>query len=163
LSLFLLLFTKILDHNLKGVEHREFRHGDDQQMTQRLEQEAAQFKDQHVRSSEKYTQGAAPSVAGEHIHHHVHETIQPIVQKETIEPHVIHTVVPVHEVHHNAPQHHSASGLPAVSMADFKKQGGALTGREERYDGFEGEPRSIGKSLGGGVESTSAGVRDTPI
>lgn len=34
-------------------------------------------------------------------------------------------------------------------MADFKKQGGSLTGREERYDGFEGEPRAIGGALGG--------------
>ena len=35
-------------------------------------------------------------------------------------------------------------------MADFKKQGGSLSGREERYDGFEGEPRGVGSSLGGG-------------
>jgi len=34
-------------------------------------------------------------------------------------------------------------------MADFKKQGGVLTGREERYDGFEGEPRSVGGALAG--------------
>lgn len=34
-------------------------------------------------------------------------------------------------------------------MADFKKQGGTLSGREERYDGFEGEPRAVGSSLGG--------------
>ena len=56
----------------------------------------------------------------------------------------MHTTVPIHEVHHNAAQHHTASALPAVSMADFKKQGGVLTGREERYDGFQGEPRAIG-------------------
>ena len=41
-------------------------------------------------------------------------------------------------------------------MADFKKQGGSLTGREERYDGFEGEPRAVGSSLGGG--SSTAGT-----
>lgn len=35
-------------------------------------------------------------------------------------------------------------------MADFKKQGGSLTGREERYDGFEGEPRAVAGALGGG-------------
>ncbi len=34
-------------------------------------------------------------------------------------------------------------------MADFKKQGGSLAGREERYDGFEGEPRAVGGALGG--------------
>lgn len=57
--------------------------------------------------------------------------------------------MPIHEIHENEPKHHSATALPAVSMADFKKQGGSLTGREERYDGFEGEPRAVGSSLGG--------------
>jgi len=34
-------------------------------------------------------------------------------------------------------------------MGDYKKQGGALSGRGERYDGFEGEPRNIGGALSG--------------
>lgn len=72
-----------------------------------------------------------------------------MIQKETIQPSVVHTTVPIHEVHHNEPKHHAASALPAVSLADFKKQGGSLTGREERYDGFEGEPRAVGGALGG--------------
>lgn len=33
-------------------------------------------------------------------------------------------------------------------MGDFKKQGGVLSGREERSDSFEGEPRSVGGALG---------------
>lgn len=33
-------------------------------------------------------------------------------------------------------------------MADFKKQGGILTGREERWDSFEGEPCSVGGNIG---------------
>lgn len=44
-------------------------------------------------------------------------------------------------------------------MADFKKQGGSLTGREERYDGFEGEPRAVGGALGG--SSTGHGSSTT--
>jgi len=63
--------------------------------------------------------------------------------------------VPIHEVHHNAAQHHAASALPAVSMADFKKAGGVLEGRGERYDAFEGEPRSVGGALSGGVQTNS--------
>ncbi|KAL1621315.1 hypothetical protein SLS56_009255 [Neofusicoccum ribis] len=139
-------------HNLVGVEHRQFEHGNDRDVKTRLGQEAAQFKNKTETSATRETRSAAPQVGGEHIHHHVHETIQPIVHKETIEPHVVHTTVPIHEVHHNAAQHHSSSALPAVSMADFKKQGGVLTGREERYDGFEGEPRNIGgASTAGGA------------
>lgn len=45
-------------------------------------------------------------------------------------------------------------------MADFKKQGGSLTGREERYDGFEGEPRAVGGALGGGSSTTGASSYD---
>ncbi|KAL1304068.1 hypothetical protein AAFC00_000503 [Neodothiora populina] len=131
-------------HKLGAVEHRQFEHGNDREVAERLKAEAAQFHDKTIQGTERHTQSVAPTLAGEHIHHHVHETIQPVVQKETIEPHVTHTTVPIHEVHHNAAQHHSASALPAVSLADFKKQGGVLTGREERYDGFEGEPRSVG-------------------
>ena len=43
-------------------------------------------------------------------------------------------------------------------MADFKKQGGSLTGREERYDGFEGEPRAVGGALGGSTSATGTGT-----
>ncbi|KAG9654077.1 hypothetical protein KCU76_g20453, partial [Aureobasidium melanogenum] len=112
-----------------------------------------------------HSKSIAPTIGGEHIHHHVHETIQPVVNKETIEPHVVHTTVPIHEVHHNAAQHHTASALPAVSMADFKKQGGVLTGREERYDGFEGEPRTVGgahaSTTGTGLTGSSTTGRET--
>lgn len=86
------------------------------------------------------------------------QTIQPVVQKETIQPSVVHTTVPIHEVHQNEAKHHAASALPAVSMADFKKQGGSLTGREERYDGFEGEPKAVGGALGGHHHGTGTGT-----
>ncbi|KAF2166074.1 hypothetical protein M409DRAFT_66958 [Zasmidium cellare ATCC 36951] len=135
--------------NLVAVEHRSFEHDDENEVKRRLSEEAAKFKDELVHVEGKHTNAVLPVVAGEHIHHHVHETIQPIVHRQVIEPHIIHTTVPIHEVHHNAAQHHATSALPAVSLADFKRQGGVLTGREERYDGFEGEPRSVGKALGG--------------
>jgi len=84
---------------------------------------------------------------------------------EVIAPTVVHTTVPIHEVHHNAAQHHATSALPAVSLADFKRQGGVLTGREERYDGFEGEPKSVGGALSGGADqyttTSSSGLHST--
>lgn len=44
-------------------------------------------------------------------------------------------------------------------MDEFKRQGGVLTGREERYDGFEGEPRSVGGHTGssGALAGAAAG------
>jgi len=144
-------------HNLIPVEHRSHDHRDHEATKHQLQAEAAQFKDTSVRAPAQHTSTMAPSVAGEHVHHHVHETIQPVVHKETIEPHVVHTTVPVHEVHHNSAQHHAATALPAVSMADFKKQGGSLTGREERVDRFSGEPKNIDKTLGSAHRDTGAG------
>ena len=70
----------------------------------------------------------------------------------------MHTTVPIHETHYNEAKHHAASALPAVSMADFKRQGGTLSGREERYDGFEGEPRAVGSSLGGSSTTGTTGT-----
>lgn len=136
-------------HNIVGVETREHRHGDDAAIKARLEQERLQFQNTRTQGETKETHSVAPVIAGEHIHHHVHETIQPVVQKETIQPSVVHTTIPIHEVHQNEAKHHAASALPAVSLADFKKQGGSLQGREERYDGFEGEPKAVGGALGG--------------
>jgi hypothetical protein len=148
-------------HNLAGVEHRKFDHSNKEEDTQRMQREAAQFHDQRTVAETKHTQTAAPVVGGEHVHHHVHETIQPVVHKQTIQPNVVHTTVPIHEVHNNPAQHHSASALPALSMEEFKQQGGALTGRGERNDGFEGEPRSIGNAMGsnhsGHHHTTNAG------
>lgn len=85
----------------------------------------------------------------------MHENIQPVVQKETVQPSVVHTTIPVHEVHQNEAKHHTATSLPAVTMDEFKRQGGHLSGREERTDAFGGEPRSVGGTLGG------AGARGT--
>lgn len=78
------------------------------------------------------------------------KTIQPVVNKETIQPSVVHTTVPIHEVHHNAAQHHAATALPAVSMSEFKREGGTLAGREEKYDGFKGEPTAFSKTASPG-------------
>lgn len=135
-------------HHMGGVEHREHHHGNDEAIKARLEREATQFKNTRTEGDIRETNSVAPTIGGEHRHHHVHETIQPVIQKEIIAPSVIHTTVPIHEVHHNEAKHHAASALPAITMAEFKKSGGVLNGREERMDHFEGEPKGIGNHLG---------------
>ena len=163
-----------------GVETREHVHGDSEAIKARLEQERLQFQNTRTHAPTQETHSVAPVIAGEHIHHHVHEvlhsrwhvikmftnnfqTIQPIIQKETIQPQVIHTTVPIHEIHHNEAKHHSASALPAVSLEEFKRQGGTLTGREERFDGFEGEPRAIGSTLGSTSTSRNTGTHSSHL
>ncbi|KAI9844199.1 MAG: hypothetical protein M1838_002284 [Thelocarpon superellum] len=149
-------------HRMIDVEERTHNHNDEGAVRARLEQERAQFADRRVEGKERVVSTEAPVIAGEHIHHHVHETIQPIVQKETIQPSVVHTTIPIHEVHHNEAKHHAASALPAVSMSEFRAQGGSLSGREERVDGFEGEPKPVASTLGGAASGLGAtGARGT--
>jgi hypothetical protein len=130
--------------NIAATQHREFDHRDHEGAKAALAAEQQKFKNERIVDATTKSQSVAPTVGGEHIHHHVHETIQPVVEKETIQPTVVHTTVPVHEVHHNAAQVHSTSELPPVDMQTFKQKGGVLGGREERYDAFEGEPKNIG-------------------
>ncbi|KAI0120704.1 hypothetical protein BJ170DRAFT_688531 [Xylariales sp. AK1849] len=136
-------------HKLGAVEHREFDHRDHENTKRALATEGEKFKDERAVHDTTHTKSNAPVVQGEHVHHHLHETIQPVLHKEVVQPSVVHTTVPIHETHHNAAQHHSTSTLPAVSMDDYKKHGGVLGGdRKERFDRFEGEGKNIGDILG---------------
>ncbi|KAK5171755.1 uncharacterized protein LTR77_003391 [Saxophila tyrrhenica] len=144
-------------HNMMPTEHRSFEHDNSDSVKRSLDTEQAKYYDTTSQVEGRHTTTAEPTVAGEHVHHHVHETIQPVVQKQTVEPHVMHTTVPVHEVHHNESKHHASSALPAVSMDDFKKSGGALTGRDERHDRFDGcPPEQISGNTGGHSSSTTS-------
>jgi len=73
---------------------------------------------------------------------HIHETIQPVIQKETIQPEVVHTTIPIKEVHHEATQHHGTSQLPPVTMDEFKSQKGRAPGSHSQ-GAFEGCPQGI--------------------
>ena len=63
-------------HNVVGVETREHRHGDAEAIKAKLEQERLQFKNTRVQGPTHETHSAAPVIAGEHVHHHVHEVRQ---------------------------------------------------------------------------------------
>jgi hypothetical protein len=56
-------------HNMVGVEEREFHHGNDERVRQRLEAERAQFKNTSVVGDVQHSTSEAPTVAGEHTHH----------------------------------------------------------------------------------------------
>jgi len=128
-------------HNLGKTQHTVHDHRDHDTTKNKLHQEAAQFQDEHHRVKAHQTHASSnPEVVGEHVHHHVHETVQPVIHKQTIEPHVVHTTVPVHETIHNKAQHHTTSTLPPVGIDQFKQGGGHLSGRDQTHDHFKGEP-----------------------
>jgi hypothetical protein len=57
-------------HNMVGVEEREFRHGNDEHVRQRLEAERAQSKSNREVGDVQHTTAETPTVADEHILHH---------------------------------------------------------------------------------------------
>ncbi|KAI1867479.1 hypothetical protein JX265_007281 [Neoarthrinium moseri] len=140
-------------HNVKNVQHREVDHRDNERTRNALSAEAAKFKDERVMKDTTRTQTHAPTVEGEHVHHHVHEVVQPVLHKETIQPNVVHTTVPIHETHHNEAQHHGTSTLPAMSADEYKRQGGTLGGNQTRHDAFEGCPDDRSGILSSGKHS----------
>ena len=67
--------------NVIPVEHRSYEHGNNDEVEARLAKERAGYVDTTEKIDGKTTREIAPVVAGEHKHHHVHETIQPVIQK----------------------------------------------------------------------------------
>ncbi|XXH05271.1 hypothetical protein Hte_011696 [Hypoxylon texense] len=149
-------------HRVGAVQHRDHDHRDHEGTKRALAAETAKLKDERVVHDTTHTQSHAPTVQGENVHHHVHETIQPVIHKETIQPNVVHTTVPVHETHHNPAQHHSTTSLPPVTMGEYKQQGGALGGRQERFNAFEGEPKSIHGTLSNLHDKKDPGLKEPP-
>jgi len=135
-------------HNILPAEEREFHHDNARDTESRLASEMAHFKDHRVVEQTRHTQAAAPTVTGEHVHHHVHETVVPVIQKETIQPEVVHTTIPVHETHHAAAQHHGLSALPIKTLDEFKTSGGVLTGgKHGAHEEYDGPPRKYNEKL----------------
>lgn len=61
------------------------------------------------------------------LHSHIHEIIQPVIERETIQEKVIHTTDHIHEVEHLKDEHHGATVAPTITMADFEKGPGGQT------------------------------------
>ncbi|KAL7940283.1 hypothetical protein V8C42DRAFT_337980 [Trichoderma barbatum] len=131
------------------TEQKTFEHGNDKHIESFLNRDAAKYKDTSVvHRTTHETATEAPVVAGERVHHHVHEHIQPVVQKETVAPEVVHTIVPVHETHHAAPLHHGTKILPPKTLEEFTGERGPLQSKASRVTNeFKGCPTFDSKDL----------------
>jgi len=99
-------------HHLKN----EMAHDD----KTRLEGFHTQHRDeQNVADTERTRVDLDPTVR-EKFHHHIHETIQPVIQRETVAPTVVHTKGVVHEHIHDQPIVHDPTIEPAKTLEEFK-------------------------------------------
>jgi hypothetical protein len=99
-------------------------------------------------------------------HHHIHETIQPVVQRETVSPSVIHTTKNVHEHHTDQPVVHDQTVEPTLSINQFKDKVGNLEGGHTTSHHHHMKPNVIphGSGSGGDVssfENSGSGVGTT--
>ncbi|RKK90773.1 hypothetical protein BFJ68_g16368 [Fusarium oxysporum] len=135
-------------HNLVPVEHKTFHHGKEEDTRATLEREAAKYRDTTETHSTTYSTETAPTVSGERIHHHVHEHVQPVIQKETVQPHVVHTTIPIHETHYAAPVHHGTSTLPVKTLEEFTHERGGLAEKAaQKLTEFEDCPKPYRREL----------------
>ena len=78
------------EHEVEPLKKVEFNHKEDEIAKQRSAEEIAAFKDVKEEGDTVYTYTEGPRHEEEQVHHHVHEVIQPVIQREIIQPIVIH-------------------------------------------------------------------------
>ena len=166
------------EHNVLPVEYRDQRHGKDAEIQRKLDTEvspvlhapqpaplivfsqARQFLDSSTTLETSHKKLSSSTMSGEHVHHHVHEKVQPVIEREVVQPTIIHTTVPIHERIEHEPTFHPATIQPKMTMEEFRNAGGTLTGRAEACDLFDGEPQ-IKENGGAGETHPNAYSRPT--
>ncbi|EWY83583.1 hypothetical protein FOYG_13390 [Fusarium oxysporum NRRL 32931] len=93
----------------------------------KAKEEAARIKNEKNVEDTTHSREYAPTKEHEHIHHHLHENIQPVIERETVQQKVIHTTNHIHEKEQLNDEYHEATVAPAISLDEFKN-GGAKTG-----------------------------------
>jgi len=143
----------VVDNKVLPTEHkyqvaaeltRESKHDMLPEHREKLEQQRHLYTDSKVVDDVNRNMVAAPAVAAEHVHHHVHETIQPVINRETVQNTHVHTTIPIHEKIHDAPIVHEHTVLPTVSLKDFEaKVGGVHQHKDGDHEHayYEGSPR----------------------
>lgn len=132
-------------HNLAPQVERTIYHGDAEQDRSKVASELSQFQNTSTTAPTTHSTQAAPTAVGEHVHHHVHETVQPVIHKETVQPEVVHTTIPVHEKHHAPSEHHGISTLPMKTMDEVKNL--KLTGGDRSREEYSGHPRPYNQAF----------------
>ncbi|WFD31385.1 hypothetical protein MSPP1_002420 [Malassezia sp. CBS 17886] len=61
------------------------------------------------------------------VHHHIHNVVQPIIERDTHEYHRIRTTIPTTHITHEAPIVHESTAHQPIRKEDFVKGGGVLS------------------------------------
>lgn len=144
-------------HSLLPAKKVQFEHDDVEATRLRLAADAARFQSTSRTEPTSYSRSEQAAVVGEHIHHHVHELVQPIIYKETVVPEVVHTTIPIHERIHIAGEFHGMSALPPKTLEQFR----SAASSERRTQAYEGTPRAYHSDLATTFEQLRMGQRNS--
>ncbi|KAI0395149.1 hypothetical protein F5Y17DRAFT_217532 [Xylariaceae sp. FL0594] len=117
------------------TQRRTFQHDRDQEARLAHERKQAQFHDvsREAAGGVERKTTRQPAQASEHVHHHLHETIQPVIEKETVMPSVTHKTNKVKEVHQERGVDEGISVNQPISKEEFQ---GRLRRPQEGTGGF---------------------------
>ncbi|KAK4687664.1 hypothetical protein P7C73_g2457, partial [Tremellales sp. Uapishka_1] len=122
---------------------------------QKLNEQRTAFQNTQTQADVERTGVNLGTHVNEHEHHHIHETIQPVINRETIAPTTVHQTNVIHEKIHDAPIVHEATTLPTITQSEFlkNKTSGphAHTDSGHSHQFYEGAPK-VG--AGAGKETT---------
>ena len=138
-------------HEQTVTEVRELDHDSDGDVKGEVDARNVQFKDttQEVATLEKSTKG--PVVTGEYVHHHLHGTVQPIIEKGIplclpirrdfsidVGPSVTYRTIPVTEKHQHVSKDHGTTTNSTIFVDEF--QGRLDSEQQTSQDLYDGRP-----------------------
>ncbi len=149
---------EIHQQNVLPVEQREKNYEMTEGAARALREQQTKYRDEQTILPTQKSTIQREAIGQDVTHHHVHETIVPLIQREKIQQEVVHTVIPVHEIIHERPVVHEATVEPTLTMDQFLKKGGNLHGAETvARDVRVGEPATLtGHHASGQHEHTTA-------
>ncbi|BFZ62335.1 hypothetical protein YB2330_003428 [Saitoella coloradoensis] len=160
-------------HNVIPVTERRVAAEMAPEAARALEAQSAAFHDERTILPTQRVEVNKGAVATEHVHHHVQEVIQPVIEREVVQSKVVHTTVPIHEHITEAPIVHKPTVQPTMTMEEFRAAGGSVEGRGAVCQTFVGETPKVEPNggaanklphhLGGGDGGLTGGARGEPM
>ncbi|KAI1341733.1 hypothetical protein F5Y15DRAFT_345995 [Xylariaceae sp. FL0016] len=134
-----------------AVEEREVDDRDTEADEDLLEAEDEKFSNKRVVGDTKKTKSQAPIQESKNVHHHYHETVQPVIHEEVIQPQVVHTTKPIHETHHVASKHHPTTTRAPISLEEFE-------GKASKAGDKASKTGAVGGTSGAGLDTGSGAM-----
>ncbi|KAI1122980.1 hypothetical protein F5Y10DRAFT_270550 [Nemania abortiva] len=106
------------------VQHRNINNKGERERDAKtmLERKQAQFKDERTEYGTRGETVQEPTVTTERTMHHLHETIQPVVEKETVMPSVTHKKIPIKETVQDQSLDEGVTINPPMSREEFESR-----------------------------------------